>query len=135
MSAGPLSWRCTNCDTTWATDDLDQVQPDGHYACPMCTDTDPALHAIPPRPTAAVLLATIRGEPINTTWGALLDRCSHAIDADLGYFSGDVVISRQSFYEPVMAILAAVAAHPERDRILAETVEPAASALADGDDR
>lgn len=126
MSAGPLSWRCTGCDVTWETDDLDQVQPDGHYACPTCAE-DPQLHAIPPRVMgAADLLAAVRGEPVeaDTSWGALLDRCAAAIDADLGHYSGDVVIGRTSFYEPVLQILAALCAHPDRDRILAEATAP-----------
>lgn len=33
-----LTWRCRSCSTDWAEDDLEQVQPDGHYACPSCVD-------------------------------------------------------------------------------------------------
>lgn len=40
---------CTGCMTVWAEDDLQQVQPDGHYACPFeqCGDDTIVAHSGP----------------------------------------------------------------------------------------
>lgn len=31
---------CETCHIEWDPDDLDQVQPDGHYVCPLWTGED-----------------------------------------------------------------------------------------------
>lgn len=35
-------WRCTGCGELFQEDDLQQVQPDGHDACPLC-EGDPRI--------------------------------------------------------------------------------------------
>lgn len=41
-----LVWTCMGCELTWMFGDLEQVQPDGHYACPTCPG-DPPLTTHP----------------------------------------------------------------------------------------
>lgn len=42
-SSGLTMWECSKCLHLFTTDDLQQVQPDGHDACPLCTEDDPEL--------------------------------------------------------------------------------------------
>lgn len=50
-----IRWTCTYCECTFDTGDLDQDQPDGRYVCPICTDMETHLVAVPVGDSAYLL--------------------------------------------------------------------------------